>query len=94
MLICEMLSAEQKSQNIDKLSAELTMLRAKAGFTQEHLAELIGVSRQTYSAIEVKKKRMSWNTYLSLIFVYDNIASTKELIRKLGIFPDDLFNIQ
>lgn len=83
----ESLSTEQKEGYILRLTNELAMLRAKANITQENLANLIGVSRQTYSSIESKKKKMSWNTYLSLIFIYDSMPETSPIIRKLEIRP-------
>ena len=63
----------QQMQFIDALTNELAPLRAKVGISQGELATLIGVSRQTYSAIESGKRKMSWNTYLSLILFYDYI---------------------
>ncbi len=83
------LSSDQKDLFISKITDELSMLRAKAGFTQEKLANYIGVSRQTYYAIENKQRVMSWSTYLSLLFVYDSIPSTKELLTKLEIYPNE-----
>lgn len=65
-------------------------LRTKAGLTQEQLSNLIGVSRQTYSAIESRQKEMSWNTFLSLIFIFDSIEKTHDFIRTINTFPDTL----
>ena len=61
----------QQARFIDALTSELAPLRAKVGISQGDLAALIGVSRQTYSAIECGKRKMSWNTYLSLFLFYD-----------------------
>lgn len=89
-MMCEKLSNEQKENYIQRLTEALPMLRAKANITQENLANLIGVSRQTYSSLENKKKPMSWSTYLSLIFVYDSMSETNSIIRKLEIRPEEL----
>ncbi len=86
----ESLSNERKEKYIQRLADSLAMLRAKANITQENLANLIGVSRQTYSLIESNKKPMSWSTYLSLIFVYDSMPKTRTIIRKLEIHPEEL----
>lgn len=51
---------------------------------------LIGVSRQTYSAIERKVRKMAWSTYLSLVLFYDHNRKTHKLIRQLSIFPKEL----
>ena len=65
------ISKEEKKKLITMLAPELVVLRAKAGISQEELSDLIGVSRQTYSAIERGAKQMSWSTFLSLILFYD-----------------------
>lgn len=84
------LSEEEKRGYIDLLANELITLRAKAGIPQEELAKIIGVSRQTYGAIERKDKEMSWNTYLALIFFFDQNKNTHQLLRQMGTFPDGL----
>lgn len=73
------------------LQENLASLRAKAGLSQEELANIIGVSRQTYYSIEAGNKDLSWSTYLSLIFFYHELDSTKEMLNELKIFPIELF---
>lgn len=41
---------------IGTLTDELPALRARIGIKQEELSDILGISRQTYSAIETKKK--------------------------------------
>ena len=36
------------------------------------------------------KRTMSWNTYLSLIFFYDTVENTSQMIRELGVYPTQL----
>lgn len=43
--------------SVDLLVEELPTLRAKIGLSQSEVGVIIGVSRQTYSAIETKKKK-------------------------------------
>lgn len=59
----------EKPQGIDILTEELPLLRAKLGISQENLCEIVGISRQTYSGIETKKKKMSWNIFLSMLML-------------------------
>ena len=75
---------------ISRLVDELPVLRIKLGVSQTEIANLIGVSRQTYSSIETKKRKMSWGVYLSLILVFDNNKQTHNLIRKEGLFPQSI----
>lgn len=74
---------------ISELTSELSILRAKAKVTQEELAGAIGISRQTYSQIESGKTKMSWSTYLSLLFYYSTNESTLKLLEALNIYPND-----
>ena len=59
-----------KDRLISILTEELPVLRAKVGLSQDELSNIIGISRQTYSAIETNKRKMSWNTFLSLLLVF------------------------
>lgn len=73
------------------LPQNLTVLRTKAKISQEELANLIGVSRQTYSVIERKVRKMAWSTYLSLVLFYDNNRKKHKVIHQLFIFTKELF---
>ena len=77
---------------IDKLTESLSMLRAKADVTQSDVADRIGIARQTYSAIECGRSRMSWNTFMSLIFFFKENEKTKDIIELLGIYDNKLDN--
>ncbi len=81
-----------KREHIAKLTECLPMLRAQAGVTQETVADRVGIARQTYSAIECGKKPMSWNTFMSLILLLRANEKTKDIIKILGIYTEDLEN--
>lgn len=87
------ISEEEKKKYIDALADELPSLRAKVGVPQDDLSGIIGISRQTYSSIETKKRRMSWNTFLSLILMFENNEKTKGLLDAIGAFPTELRNV-
>ena len=74
------------------MQSNLAPLRAKCGISQEELANIIGVSRQTYYAYETRKRSLSWNTYMSLILFYQNLDETKEMLNELRVFPIELFH--
>ena len=82
-----------KDELIDCLTEELPVLRATIGLSQDDLSEIIGISRQTYSSIETKKRRMSWNVFLSLILVFENNEKTQDLLENSGAFPDVLKSV-
>lgn len=81
------LSNKEKEKFVTALTNDLCSLRTKAGISQEELAALIGVSRQTYGSIERRTRRMTWNTYLSLVLFFDYNNKTHQMIRNIGAFP-------
>lgn len=79
-----------KERWVNSLTEELPALRAKAGLSQNDLSRIIGISRQTYSSIETKKRKMSWGTYLSLVLFFENNEKTRNLVEAMGVFPKKL----
>lgn len=79
-----------KEKLIDLLTEELPSLRAKIGVSQEELSDIVGISRPTFSAIETKKRKMSWNVYLSLLMCFTQNEKTAPIIEAIGAFPDEL----
>lgn len=53
-----------KQELIKNLTDELTVLRATMSISQKELSDLLDTSRQTYSAIETKKRAMTWSMFL------------------------------
>lgn len=77
----------EKNQLIARLTKELSALRGAAKVTQDEVAIAIGVSRQTYNAIEMQKRKITWNTYMSLILLFDYNPNTHYTIRQLDALP-------
>lgn len=46
-----------KDKLIEILTDELPVLRAKIGISQGDISNIIGISRQTYNAIETKREK-------------------------------------
>ena len=84
------ISDAEKNEFINLLTPNLSVLRMQAEISQDELAKVLGISRQTYSAIERKTRRMSWGTYIALLFFFDNNIKTKKMLRILEIFPEKL----
>lgn len=72
-----------KKKLIEALKNELPVLRAKGRLSQEEIAEAIGISRQTYGAIETGKREMSWMTFLALIAFFQNNDRTKDMLNSM-----------
>lgn len=81
---------EYKKISIEILYDNLAPLRAKLGITQEQLANIIGVSRQTYYSIENGTREMTWTTYLAIVFFFNSVKSTSEMLKELRVYPIDL----
>ena len=80
----------EKKEVIQIMTEALPILRAAIGISQADISEYIGVSRQTYCAMEQSKREMSWSNFLSLFsFFYANektkilMSSRKEFLRKV-----------
>lgn len=87
----EIVMTEQRKQELIKLMGDsMPALRARAGWTQETLAEYLGVSRQTILLIEHKKRLMTWSTFLSLVFLFSLSPGSKALMFTLKIYPVEL----
>ena len=71
---------DSRNSMIELLRSELPVLRAKARVSQEDIAGIIGISRQTYSSMETGKREMSWTTFLALFAYFQNNESTKKLL--------------
>ena len=79
----------QKDVYIENMVDNLPTLRTKLGISQEGLAELIGVSRSTIATIERRKKKMTWNMFLSLVLVFTKNCETDKLLDVMGIYTDE-----
>lgn len=84
------LSNEDKKYLIKLLTDNLPLLRACLGLSQKEVSDIIGVSRQTYSAIENMRKVMTWNTFLSLILFWGCNEKTAVMMDKIGILSPKL----
>ena len=73
-------SDAKKALCIVQLSNDLPMLRACLGLSQEEIADRIGVSRQTYNAIESGRRPMTWSTCISLVMLFSCFERTKKMM--------------
>ena len=78
---------ETKEELLRKLTVELPALRGAVGASQDEIAGVIGVTRQTYNSVETQKREMSWGMYLGLIFFFDYNPQSHHILHKLQIFP-------
>ncbi len=83
----------KKSELIEELKSVLPILRAAISISQGELAEYIGVSRQTYCALEQGKRDISWNTFLSLFLFFMTNEKTKALLNTRVGFIERVYSV-
>ena len=86
------LTKQEQKAYIAAFTEELATLRAKVDISQDELSHMIGISRQTLSAIESGKRPMSWPTYLALLVFFDYHQATHKMLRNLPAFPNELID--
>ena len=79
-----------KEKHTDLLAENLEVLRIKLHLTQANIAAIIGVSRQTYMGIENKRQKITWNVFMSLLFLFRENDATRQLLDVFGIYSDEL----
>ena len=74
------LTENEKQDYCAALGAHLKRLRAIAGYTQDDLADLSGISKERISRIENGAFVMRWSHFVSFIMVFTMKANTKEYL--------------
>ena len=87
------MTAEERDKLIDRMTENLPVLRKKLKLSQEDLAKVIGSSRYTVMLIETGKRRMTWNTFLSLVLLFDKNPETAVLLRALEVYTEEFDNM-
>ena len=85
-----------KEELINKLVDGLPVLRAILGISQSELGDYLGMSRQSFSSIESKKRKMTWSLFLACLFFFYENPNTKDFIVNHNLFPEELqdyFNV-
>lgn len=90
------MTKDEKNVLIKTMAENLPILRSKLNLSQEELAVLLGVTRQTISSFESNQRKMSWSVFLALILIFFRNEPTKKLLVALNIYTpalNDFLNI-
>lgn len=68
----------------------LQMLRAQAGVSQAELADIIGIARTTYSAVENGTRRLTLPIFIALAEYFLKNEKTKGVMELLGLTESKL----
>jgi len=85
-----------RDELIERFVDVLPVLRALLGLSQSELGDYLGMSRQSFSGIESKKRKMTWSLFLACLFFFYENSNTKEFIINNNLFPEELqdyFNV-
>ena len=84
------ISSERKKDLCKLLASNLPTLRAKANLSQEDLADRLGFSRQTVSAIENKNREMQWSTFSAIILFFVKNQELYQIMSIMNLLGDDV----
>ena len=76
------------------LFKHLKHLRLLCGYSQEQLARILGVTRQTIIALETGKRPMTKTMSLALLYVFSRESRAVRALKDLGLIPvEDTQNV-
>lgn len=90
------MTKDEKNALMKTMAENLPILRSKLNLSQEELAILLGVTRQTISSFESNQRKMTWSVFLALILIFFRNEPTKKLLVALNIYTpalNDFLNI-
>lgn len=74
----------------EEMIKDLMPLRLLVGLSIDDMSMLMGVSEDVYRDMEDGNRGMSWNEYLSLLFLFHYNGRTIDIVDNLGLFPRSL----
>lgn len=74
----------------EELTKDLIPLRMLIGISAEEMADVLGVSATIYRQIENGSREMSWDQYMTILFLYHYNMRTTDIVDNLGLYPDSL----
>lgn len=84
------MNKKEKMILMNNMSSNLSLLRTKIGLSQNELADLVGLTRQTISSLETGQRKMTWSVFLALILIFFRNEPTKKLLVALNIYTPEL----
>lgn len=84
------MNLDEKNILMETMANNLSILRSKLNLSQEELANLLGVTRQTISSFESGQRKMTWSVFLALILIFFRNEPTKKLLIALNIYTPKL----
>lgn len=84
------LGKEERQKLAKILAKNLKAYRNACGWSQERLADIIGVTRQTVLAIENGKRDMTWTMFMAFLLLFLNNEKTRNELLNSGVLTVQL----
>lgn len=84
------LGKEERQRLSKNLAKNLKSYRSVCGWSQERLADIIGVTRQTVLAVENGKRDMTWTMFMAFLLLFLNNEKTRDELLNSGILTAQL----
>ncbi|KAB2337703.1 helix-turn-helix domain-containing protein [Cytobacillus depressus] len=68
-----------REEIIEKVSEKIRLIRTEAGYTQDKMAEIIGVSKKTLVQIEKGRAEASWSTVVAVCALFRETETVRFL---------------
>lgn len=78
-----------QKEYVNRLYSKLGAIRAVLDISQDEFAHIIGITRQTYNAIETGRKVMSWSTYLAIVAILFSNDQTRRILKEFDLYPKE-----
>lgn len=69
-----------KIEFIEKIDSELKLIRTEAGFTQETMAQIIGISKKTLVQIEKGRASLGWTGAVAVCTIFNQSTVLDRLL--------------
>ena len=84
------MNKDQKNVLMNAMATNLSILRSKLNLSQEELAKLLGLTRQTVSSFESGQRKMTWSVFLASVLIFFRNEPTKKLLVAFNIYTPEL----
>lgn len=74
----------------DEMVRDLVPLRLLLGVSQDEMGKMLGVSESELQSIEAGKQSISWDQYLTMLFIFHYNGRTGGIVENLGLYPKAL----
>ena len=75
---------------VAEMSVDLAPLRILVGLSAKEMGEILEISEKQYRSLETGSRRLAWEEFLTLLFMFHYNERTCSVVDSLGLYPDSL----